>query len=444
MFTKKMMWSGLIILCMLFTVTACNSGNNNENSSGNNPSSSQANASGEADNGNAGSEAVKELEPEPDAKLLVWDGKDGLPFLQEIAKSFTEETGIPVEVQEQGAPEQIEKMRTDGPAGSAADIITLPHNDLGNAVSSGFVLPNDFYEEETRSEFIEAAVKAVTFDGMLYGYPRNMETYALFVNNDLVKGAPLETWEDVIQFSKSFNDVENNRYGFMMRLESLYFTYPFLTGYGGYIFGEDGTDPTDIGLNHEGSVKGLEVYKSLKEILPMAVSDASDDVKTALFEEGKLAINLDGVWNIGNFSNLDADISMIPLPKFDNGNPSVSFAGVKAYYVSAYSQYPKAARLFAHYVTTQEALLKNYEITGFIPARKGMAELDAIKADKMVVGALKQLEHSHPMPSIVEMGQVWTPFGNALQLIWDGADIKPALDKAVEDLKVGIDAQNNE
>lgn len=434
---------GLLAFALVFALAACGSGNNDssESAPGTEPAPSQSQA---AESPSGSSEAAAgDIEPEPGAKLLVWDGKDGLPFLQEIAKDFTAEYGIPVEVQEQGGPEQLEKMKTDGPAGSAADILTQPHNDLGNAVKSGFVLPNDFYEEQTRAEFIQPAVDAVTNNGVLYGYPRNMETYALFVNKDLVKDAPLETWDDVIAFAKSFNDVKNNKYGFMTKLDTLYYTYPFFSGYGGYVFGNNGTNPEDIGLNNEGSVEGMKFFSTLKEILPMAPADASDDIKTSLFQDGKLAINLDGVWNIGNFSKLGFDVTMVPLPKFPNGQTPISFAGVKAYYVSAYSKYPNAAKLFARYATSKEALLKNFEIISFIPARKGMEEEPAIKNNEMVVGALKQLENSQPMPSIIEMNSVWTPIQQALELIWNGGDVKATLDKAVEDIRIGISTQND-
>ncbi|MBW7476803.1 maltose ABC transporter substrate-binding protein [Paenibacillus oenotherae] len=426
----------LLVLTVAIAVSACGAGSSSN--SENKPA-----VNNNKDKNEPVSSADEDIVPEEGAKLLVWDGKDGVPFLKEIAKEFTAKYGIPVEVEDQGGPEQLEKMKTDGPAELAADIITQPHNDLGNAVKSGFVLPNDFYEEQTKAEFLPAAVEAVTFDGMLYGYPRNMETYALFINQDLVGDAPIHSWEDIIAFSKTFNDVKNNKYGFMSQLTSLYWTYPYFSGYGGYIFGNKETDPADIGLNNEGSVQGMKFFQSLREILPMASADATDDIKRSLFQDGKLAINLDGVWNIGEYSKLKYKVTMIPLPAMPGSDKEpVTLAGVKAYYVSAYSKYPNAAKLFARYATTKEALLKNFEISGFIPARLGMESEAAIQSNEMVKAALKQLENSQPMPTIIEMGQVWTPVEQALELIWNGEDVKQSLDKAVEDIKTGILTQD--
>ncbi|WP_054939451.1 sugar ABC transporter substrate-binding protein [Paenibacillus ihuae] len=419
----------LIAIIFMFGTVACSAKQTTES----NPQSAE-----QANTINETTANADELTPEPGAKLLVWDGKDGLPFLTEIAKQFTEQYNIPVEVQEQGAPEQMTKMKTDGPAGLASDLLVLPHDNLSEAVAGGFVLPNDFFEEETKAEFQETAVNAVTKDGILYGYPRNMETYALFYNKELVKESDLNSWDDIIRFSKTYNDVGTKKYGFMMQLNNFYFAYPFFSGYDGYVFGDNNTNPEDIGLNNAGAVEAMKYFQAMREILPMEAADATGDVKTALFQEGKLAINLDGVWNIGNFSKLPFEVGMVPLPKFPNGKVPNTFAGVKAYYVSAYSKYPNAAKLFARYVTTKEALLKNFEVTGFIPARKGLENEAAIKDNAMVSGAIQQFEHSIAMPSIFEMQQVWAPMANALELIWKGEDSQKTLDNAVKSIKEGI------
>lgn len=436
--TKRIAMS-LLIMMMVFTTVACSTKGNNNAS--NTAKTSNAISQNEQVNGEEVAQD-EELTAEPGAKLIIWDGKDGIPFLKEIAKEFSAQYNIPIEVQEQGAPEQMQKMKTDGPAGLAADVLVLPHDNLSQAVAGGFVLPNDYFEEETKAEFQETATKAVTLNGILYGYPRNMETYALFYNKELVKEAELTSWDDIIKFSKSFNDVSKKKYGFMMTLNNLYFYYPFISGYKGSIFGDNNTNPEEIGINSLQVVEGAKYYQTMREILPMTAADLTTDVKTALFQEGKLAINLDGVWNIGNFSSLPFEVGMMPLPKFPNDENPRTFAGVKAYYVSSYSKYPNAAKLFARYVTTKEALVRNFEVSGFIPARKDMENEPSIAKNEMVSGAIRQFEFSEAMPSIPEMQTVWEPMANALDLIWNGEDVQKTLDNAVKNVKQSIETLN--
>lgn len=47
----------------------------------------------------------------------------------------------------------------------------------------------------------------------------------------------------------------------MMEPGNFYYTYAFMAGYGGYIFGNDNTNPEEIGINSEGAIKSGELMK---------------------------------------------------------------------------------------------------------------------------------------------------------------------------------------
>ncbi|CAM2999980.1 maltose ABC transporter substrate-binding protein [Paenibacillus sediminis] len=387
--------------------------------------------------------ADADITPEPGAKLVVWEGKIEKPFYEEMAKEFTAKYNIPVEFQEVEPTDQMAKLKTDGPAGLGADVLNMPHDHLGEAVAAGLVLPNDFYEEDTKANFAKAAVDAVTMNGVLYGYPRNMETYLLYYNKNLVKDEDLKSWDSIIKFAKSYNDPAKNKFGFMWEVNNWYFNYAFIAGSGGYVFGKNGTDPTDIGINSPGAVEGMKFFQSLREALPIKAADATGDVKTELFQTGKLPINLDGVWQLGNFTKekLGFEVGAVPMPPMPNGKSPITFAGVKAYFVSSYSQYPNAAKLFIHFVTSQEALSKEYKISGIIPARNGMENDPEIQKDPRAQAFIEQFKNSQAMPSILEMRSVWGPATASLEPIWNGEDVQKTLDKAVADIKTSIQEQ---
>jgi arabinogalactan oligomer/maltooligosaccharide transport system substrate-binding protein len=228
----------------------------------------------------------------------------------------------------------------------------------------------------------------------------------------------------------------------MWELGNAYFGYPFIASYGGYIFGNDGSDPNDIGVNSDGVVKGFELFKSLKEILPMNTGDVTWDVKTQLFLDGKLAINIDGPWAVANFRDR-VNFGIAPLPAMEDGTPMISFSGVKSYYVNSYSKYPNAARLFAHFASSKENQLLNYEMTGIIPANKEAGEDPIIKNDLVINGFFEQFVNSHPMPSIPEMQAVWDPMAGALAAIWnEQADVKATLDTAAQTIREKIQSGN--
>jgi arabinogalactan oligomer / maltooligosaccharide transport system substrate-binding protein len=385
--------------------------------------------------------ASEDIKPEAGATLLVWEAKEWRPFMDEIIKQFTAKYNIQVKMDEVGAGDQVNKLTNDGPAGIGADVVVFPHDNLGKAVAAGLVLPNDFYGDVTTKENSDVAIQGATFGGKLYGYPRSVETYAMFYNKDLIPQAP-KTMEEVKTFAKTFNDPGKNKYAFMWDVGNFYFSYPYLSAQGGYVFGKNGTDKSDIGLANDGAVKGAAYFASLKkDVLPLKSGDVNYDIKKGLFTGGTLAMNVDGPWAIGDIKKSGIKFGVAPLPSMD-GKPAVSFAGIKAWYVNSYSKYPKAARLFARFASDQKAQLLEYKTVGSLPANKAVAEDPAVKGDEIVTAFLQQFKTSQAMPSIAEMGNVWTPIGGALGEIWnDGKDPKAALDNAVKQIKDGSGAK---
>ncbi|MFD1775054.1 sugar ABC transporter substrate-binding protein [Paenibacillus rhizophilus] len=427
--TKKL---GLLALCMmlLFVLSAC--GGRPGSGAENTGSNAAADSGGEA-----AAEGTEELTPEPGAELTFWTIKDG--YSDYAVQEFEKKYNIKVTVEDVAYWDSVARMSTDGPSGNGADVFGMTNDFLGGAVNAGLVLPNDYFEEDTKTINRKLAVDASTFEGILYGYPRSVYTYGLYVNKDLVKDAKLDTWDDVIAFSKEFNDVKSNKFGFMFDSGSFYL-FSFLTGYGGYIFGSNETDPTDIGVNNEGSVKGMTFLKSLKEILPFKLTDMTRDAKNGLWEQGKLAMNMDGSWEIGKYSKLPFQVAVIPLPAMPEGKTPVTLAGTTSYYVSTYSKYPNAAKLFANFITSKDMQIKDNELIGSIPAAEGIN--DSIRKDEIMQGFLKQIENSRMWSSLPEMqyfGQFMDP---AFDAVWNGADVKATLDKAAEGMKTNIESKS--
>ncbi|WP_053372753.1 sugar ABC transporter substrate-binding protein [Paenibacillus sp. FJAT-27812] len=430
-------WFVMSLIVVLFIVSACggsNKGGNTEKAG----NATNAPANNTENNKTDEGAAAEDIVPEEGASLLVWESKEERPFVEAIAKEFTAKYGIEIKFEEIGAGDQVNKLVTDGPAGLGADVVLFPHDNLGKAVTAGLVLPNDFYEEQSKSANSEIAVNAVTYDGVLYGYPRSVETYALFYNKALIKEAP-KTFDEVVAFSKTFNDTKNNKYGLMWDVGNFYFSYPFIST-GGYVYGDNGQNKEDIGLNTEGAIAGLKYYGSLKNsILPLNSGDINYDIKKGLFIGGTLAMDINGPWTIGDYRNAGIDFGVAPLPSI-NGQPASSFSGIKAWYVNSFSKYPNAARLFSYYASTKEAQLKNFELTGAIPANIEAAADATVQGNEVVKGFLEQFNQSTPMPSIPEMGNVWSPIGAAFADVWNsGKDAKEALDNAVQQIK---DANN--
>lgn len=91
-------------------------------------------------------------------------------------------------------------------------------------------------------------------------------------------------------------------------------------------------------------------------------------------------------------------------------------------FVSAYSEHPAEANLFAQFLLTEEMQKLRFDITGALPAVNVAVESPYIE------GFLKQLDYAFPMPSIPQMNAFWDAMKAASANIWDGADVQAELD----------------
>ena len=68
-------------------------------------------------------------------------------------------------------------------------------------------------------------------------------------------------------FSKERHAEDSKKYGYMKSLNDMYFSSGFLFSYGGYIFGKDNTDPSDIGFAAGDAVKGAGAARCLFRVV---------------------------------------------------------------------------------------------------------------------------------------------------------------------------------
>ncbi len=321
------------------------------------------------------------------------------------------------------SPDARAKIELDGPAGVGADVFVAPHDHVGALVAGGHVLPVE--DTSFINNFVDAAKVAGTYDGKLYGYPLAIETYALFYNKDIVKNPP-KTWDEVIEFAKNWNDKSQNKYALVWGVGNAYYSYMFMSAYGTSLFGPNGTDKNQHGINAPATIKGLEYFQNLrKQILDVPSADLSDDFCNSSFEEGKAPMIITGPWKIADFSKTVKNFAITTIPGFTEGRPATSFSGVRIAFVSAYTDHPKEAQEFAKFLMSKECLSKRFDITSQIPPRK-----DIQITDPLSNGILEQAAYAFPMPTIPQMGTYWSAMGSAYGGIWDGDDVKQDLDAA--------------
>lgn len=423
----------LLMIVLVLSFSACST-EKEENNNGTSEPSVQEKAKEEPEKGEP-----ENLVPEEGATLLIWESEGPeLEWIKYLATEFENKYGVKVKVEAVETTEAEEKLAQDGPAGYGADIFAAPHDHLGSLVASGLVQPNTNTTERIQNDFMEAASTAVTYQGTVYGYPIAIETYGLFYNKDVFPKAP-KTYEEIIAKAKEFNDTNANQYAFMWDIQNAYYSHSFIANGGGYVFGQGGTDKSDIGLDNEGAVAGARDMMKLKEILPVNSQDSTTQIIEGLFDEGKVGAIIDGPWAVQGRKDAGLNFGVAPLPKMSNGKQQSSFSGIRSLWISSYTKYPNAAKLFLEFATTDEMLLKRFETTSQIPPVNALADADEIKNDEYVAPFLEQAKYAIPMPSISQVQYMWDPYGAAFGSMWnDGTPPEEALKTAADAMRSAI------
>lgn len=368
-------------------------------------------------------------------KITIWTSEAQVKGLREFVKNFSAKYGIPVEVNEVSFSDIKPKFITSAPTGEGPDIIVGAHDWIGELVVNGLLLPIDFLPKNVLDQFTPVTLQAMSYGGKLYGIPYSMEAVALIYNKNLVPNPPT-TYESLVRVAK--NLTKGGIYGFLYDYNNFYFSFPFFSALGGYVFKEtpNGLDPLDIGLANEGAIKGVEKLVNLfKEgILKQGVDYQTT---TSLFSEGKLGMMINGPWEIDNIKKAKINYGVAKLPKID-GKPMRPFVGVQGFMINSRSPNIAILKTFAlEVLATKELELKLFETDPRILARKDAYRVVSSNPDIKAFGA--SAADGIPMPNIPEMGPVWSYMGDALTLITSGKKTPDvALKEAVAQIKDAI------
>jgi arabinogalactan oligomer / maltooligosaccharide transport system substrate-binding protein len=384
------------------------------------------------------------MPPKPD-KLVVWEDVKRGVALEPAIKAFEEKYGIKVEYKEvEMATKQREQLRLDGPAGTGPDVITVPHDQIGQLVTEGLIR-EIHVDPSVLDQFTESSIQAETYKGKLYGLPKAVETPVFIYNKKLMDKAP-ETMDELYQFAKGFT--KGDKYGFLALWDNFYFAHGVIAGMGGYVFKEDnGTlDPKNLGLNNDGAVKGAEyIQKWYKELFPKGIiGENGGSTMDGLFNEGKVASVMNGPWAFQGTRDAGIEIGVAPMPTLPNGEHMKTLMGVKGWHVSAFSKNPEWATKLIEFLTNEESAKKRFELTKEIPPVKSLVDDPLIAEDEGAKAVAIQSQYAVPMPNIPEMSEVWGPMATALQLVAN-QKIKPkkALDEAVKTIQTNIETNHS-
>lgn len=331
-------------------------------------------------------------------------------FIKEIAPKFEEETGISVDITEKDMFETLETLSLDGPAGIAADVTIAPYDRIGGLGQQGHLAPVEFQDDGRYDEIDE---QQVTVDGETYGSPYVIEALILYYNKDLLDEAP-ETFEELEELSQdeqfAYASEEGKNTAFLSHWIDFYHSYGLLSGFGGYVFGNNGVDTSDVGLNTPEAIEAIEYAKTWYDQWPEGMLDLTGaaDFMDDTFINGSAAAIMNGPWSAGAYNETDLNYGVAPMPDLPNGNPYEPFGGGKGWIISEYTENLEGSQLWLDFVTNEENMTALYEYNNEVPANQQSRET-IVEADEddLAIAVVEQYDNAVPMPNIPEMAEVW-------------------------------------
>lgn len=370
--------------------------------------------------------------------ISVWTtwGDQTLVWLQEQATSFTAAFGVPVEIVVMGIGDVREQALLSAPQGEAADLFAgIPHDQIGEMAAGGILADmTGFATSAYLADLSDQARLAYSIGGKLFGLPMYVEGPALIINTNLIAAVPA-SYQELIAQARDLTTADT--FGFMYDIANFYFAYNWLRTAGGYVFGRDAAgdlDPAAIGLANEGAILGAEWIRDLRFVHNLIPPGTNYDVANGLFIDGGLAMIYNGPWAISQYREAGIPVIVAPMPPV-NGNPWSGFMGVQGVLMNEFSPNKIDAANFAKWLARTDAQVSLARATGRIPASN--SALAQVADDPVIAGFGAALANAEPMPNIPEMGRVWGPMGDALNVILEtpDSDIPTILERAVEQIR---------
>ncbi|MEX1133504.1 MAG: sugar ABC transporter substrate-binding protein [Acidimicrobiia bacterium] len=282
-----------------------------------------------------------------------------------------------------------QNLLTELAAGTAPDVFWLPGTDIADFATRGVIL--DLREMadasgHSDSDFYEGPMFHLTFNPetgnsgeALWGLPRDVSTFALYMNLDLIQEAGVDdprelaangewTWDTFREVVDGIGALGDEVTGYAQ--SSWWGPYGYWINAAGGGFFNDSRDA--CALDSDESAEGLAELADLYangSVIPWG-----EDGEPA-FRAGNVGLFQNGRWATPGIRTVDFNFDTVKLPDGPGGPSNWLFWG--AYVVNANTAAPEAAWELVQALTAAEVQAQVAELGANVPSRVSQEALDA-------------------------------------------------------------------
>jgi len=340
--------------------------------------------------------------------LILWtkEGEEALDWNKSLIEEFMKANpNITIELVKKTNVEVLrEDFLTASLAGAAPDILWTVSDHAGPFVAADIVEAVDNLFD--LNMYVESAMDAVKLEGKYWGIPiSNGNQLMLLYNKKLIAEAPKDT-DELFAVGKKLTTGGN--YALVWNQTEPFWLVPWLGGFKGKVFAEDGVTPT---LNTPEMIATLKFLHDMKFDAKIVPPECDYDAADTLFKEGKAAMIINGDWSISGYvSVLGDDLGVARIPKVSATGewPKPYTSGVYFMLTKGISgDKLKAAQDFIGFVSSKEKQLEGVKLLNRLPAVKEALEDPLITENPILKGSADQMVVGTPMPTVLEMRCNW-------------------------------------
>ncbi|MBL8132199.1 MAG: extracellular solute-binding protein [Anaerolineae bacterium] len=344
--------------------------------------------------------------------LVIWsqDGDANNVVLAEQFAVWAEAVapGSTLEIVQKETEVLRNDVLTAGLAGSGLpDLILGPNDAIGVYEDAGLLMGLD---ELFDTSMYPYNLGAAQIGGVTYGVPTNAGNHLMLMyNKSLVAEAP-QTWEDLIAAARAVEEANPDLQGFAYNLNEPFWFLPFVHGFGGTTYAEDGS----MVLDSEAWVNAYQFVQDLKFVEEAVPEECDYACANDLFKEGSVAMILNGDWAIAEYLNVEQspalgeNLGVAPWPALANGERPKPFTAGKfiSIPVTTADAQLEAAVSFVTWLTTDAAAVEAYAIgTGRLPAIAAVTVDPAV--DPILAASNEALATGVGMPADPTLRCMW-------------------------------------
>ena len=339
----------------------------------------------------------------------------------------------------------------------------------------------------TTDNYPETALKAVTYQDKLIGYPFYYETSVFLYNktymddvaktaieseadatiaeetqteevqtetaqtesvqaeadvsqkaiNEKIDTVIPKTIDDILTFADEYDAPEAVEAVFKWNVSDIFYNYFFVGNYM-IVGGETGDNTKNIDIYNQDTIDCLQVYQNLNQFFSIDTKEVTYDSVLQDFMDGKIVFSVVTTDAIAKIEEAKAkgtfnfDYGVATIPNVSDKLQSKSLSVTNAVVVNGYSEKKDAANQFAKFLAS-DSVSDLYGDSG-----KVASKLDVPYENSIVASIMDEYKQSIPMPKMIETSNYWVQLEIAFTKIWLGEDVNVQLKQLSEQIMTQV------